>query len=157
MLEFMCYNFFDNLGYTISSLHCNPAGDWNIGGLDADAGLTGRKLAVDNYGPRVPIGGGAFSGKDSSTKVDRGAAYMARKIAVDYLKKYNAKEVIIQLSYAIGYSQPIQATAIVDGNEIVITEYDLTPKGISDYLDLKKPIYAETAKWGHMGNRFNWG
>ena len=70
--------------YHIEELHCNPAGDWNIGGFTADAGLTGRKLAVDNYGPRVPLGGGAFSGKDS-TKVDRSAAYMGRRIAVDIL------------------------------------------------------------------------
>ena len=67
-------------------IHCNPAGDWEVGGFDADTGLTGRKLVVDNYGPRVPIGGGAFSGKDPS-KVDRSAAYMARRVAVDYLKK----------------------------------------------------------------------
>ena len=70
--------------YTLEEIHCNPAGNWSIGGFTADAGLTGRKLAVDNYGPRIPIGGGAFSGKDS-TKVDRSAAYMARRVAVDIL------------------------------------------------------------------------
>lgn len=74
--------------------HINPAGDWDLGGFDADAGLTGRKLVVDNYGPSIPIGGGAFSGKDPS-KVDRSAAYMARKVAVDYLRSRNAKEVFV--------------------------------------------------------------
>ncbi len=128
--------------YTIEEIHCNPAGDWEIGSFEADAGVTGRKLVVDNYGPRVPIGGGAFSGKDV-TKVDRSAAYMARRIALDYLHKYNAKEVKIELSYAIGYDQPIQATAILnygqgwEKNIREITDYDLSPQGIINYLDLK--------------------
>ena len=139
----------------MESLHINPAGDWNIGGLEADAGLTGRKLAVDNYGPRVPLGGGAFSGKDS-TKVDRSAAYMARRIAVDYLTKLKAREVVVTLAYAIGYDQPLQATVSVDGTTFQIIDYDLSPNGIIDFLDLRKPIYAETAKWGHMGNNFSW-
>lgn len=141
--------------YIMESLHINPAGDWNIGGLEADAGLTGRKLAVDNYGPRVPLGGGAFSGKDS-TKVDRSAAYMARRIAVDYLTKLKAREVVVTLAYAIGYDQPLQATVSVDGTTFQIIDYDLSPNGIIDFLDLRKPIYAETAKWGHMGNNFSW-
>ena len=81
------------------ALHCNPAGDWNIGGFTADAGVTGRKLAVDNYGPRVPLGGGAFSGKDS-TKVDRSAAYMGRRIAVDILEERpEVQEVMVQLAF----------------------------------------------------------
>ena len=141
--------------YAIEALHCNPAGDWNIGGFTADAGLTGRKLAVDNYGPRVPIGGGAFSGKDS-TKVDRSAAYMARRIAVDLLKEHNAEEVLVHLAYAIGYDQPLQATAIIDGNHSFIKGYDLSPKGIIEFLDLTKPIFASTAGFGHMGCGFNW-
>jgi len=136
-------------------IHVNPAGDWLNGGFDADTGLTGRKLVVDNYGPRIPLGGGAFSGKDP-TKVDRSAAYMARKIAVNYLRKFNANEVIVRLAYAIGVASPIEATAIVDGKEFPISGYDLTPKGIIKYLDLSKPIYAQTAKWGHFGNGFNW-
>lgn len=154
-LEQICRDFFNSKSYIIESLHCNPAGDWNIGGLKADAGLTGRKLAVDNYGPRIPIGGGAFSGKDS-TKVDRSAAYMARRIAVDYLIKYNANEVYVTLSYAIGYNQPLQSTVIIDGVEKNIEGYDLSPNGIIEFLDLRKPIFSETAKWGHMGNNFNW-
>ncbi|MEI6850776.1 MAG: methionine adenosyltransferase domain-containing protein [Candidatus Saccharibacteria bacterium] len=130
--------------------HINPAGDWNIGGFEADAGLTGRKLVVDNYGPRIPIGGGAFSGKDPS-KVDRSAAYMARKIAVDYLKKYGATEVYVYLAYAIGYDQPLEATAVVDGVQYEIEGYDLSPNGIIKTLDLKRPIYEQKARYGHFG------
>ena len=143
--------------YTLESVLCNPAGDWELGGFDADAGLTGRKLAVDNYGPRVPIGGGAFSGKDA-TKVDRSAAYMARRIAVDTLKRHkDANEVFVRLAYAIGYDKPLEVTVLIDGVErVYTTDYDLTPKGIIDFLQLKQPIFSKTAEWGHMGNKFNW-
>jgi len=142
--------------YAIEALHCNPAGDWTLGGFDADAGLTGRKLAVDNYGPRVPIGGGAFSGKDA-TKVDRSAAYMARRIAVDILEnRPEVKEVFVQLAYAIGYDQPLQSSALVDGKHEFVRGYDLSPNGIIKFLNLNNPIYEETANWGHMGNKFNW-
>ena len=138
------------------SLHINPAGDWQQGGFDADAGLTGRKLAVDNYGPRVPIGGGAFSGKDPS-KVDRSAAYMARRVAVDYLKQRpNAREVFTRIAYAIGVAEPLEATAIIDGVAEPITGYDLAPNGIIAALDLRRPIYAETARYGHFGHGFDW-
>lgn len=130
--------------------HINPAGDWSIGGFYADAGLTGRKLAVDNYGPYIPVGGGAFSGKDPS-KVDRSAAYIARKIAVDYLRRHGADEVYVYLAYAIGYDQPVQAVAVVDGLEVEVTGYDLSPNGIIDSLDLRRPIYEETARYGHFG------
>lgn len=136
-------------------IYTNPAGDWDIGGFDSDVGLTGRKLVVDNYGPRIPLGGGCFSGKDSS-KVDRSAAYMARKIAVDYLKKTDSKEVFCYLAYAIGVAEPVQATVDIDGEEQEVTGYDLTPRGISDFLKLREPQYAETAKWGHFGNDFTW-
>jgi S-adenosylmethionine synthetase len=142
--------------YTLQEIHCNPAGPWNIGGFTADAGLTGRKLAVDNYGPRIPIGGGAFSGKDS-TKVDRSAAYMARRVAVDLLEQDETRnEVFVQLAYAIGYDQPLQATAVIDGIETPIEGYDLSPQGIIKFLDLRKPIFSETAKFGHMGCEFSW-
>jgi len=148
--------FEDYSQYHIESLHCNPAGDWNIGGFTADAGVTGRKLAVDNYGPRVPLGGGAFSGKDA-TKVDRSAAYMGRRIAVDILEERpEVQEVIVQLAYAIGYDQPLQATAIVDGEHEFIKGYDLSPKGIIDFLELRKPIFSNTAGFGHMGAGFKW-
>ncbi len=138
------------------TLHINPAGDWDQGGFDADAGLTGRKLVVDNYGPRIPIGGGAFSGKDPS-KVDRSGAYMARKIAVDYLRRFQAKEVYVYLAYAIGYDQPLEATVIVDGTEKLVEGYDLSPNGIANYLDLKRPVYERTAEYGHFGHDgFTW-
>ena len=137
-------------------LHINPAGDWQQGGFDADAGLTGRKLIVDNYGPRVPIGGGAFSGKDPS-KVDRSAAYAARKVAIDYLKKENAREVFVYLAYAIGHDQPLEATVVVDGHEKRVEGYDLSPNGIITLLGLKQPIYEVTARYGHFGHaEFNW-
>ena len=131
-------------------LHINPTGDWQMGGFEADTGLTGRKLIVDNYGPRVPIGGGAFSGKDPS-KVDRSAAYMARRVAVDYLRRFQANEVLVRLAYSIGYDQPVEATAIVDGDHKVIQGYDLSPNGIISSLDLKQPIYEDLATNGHYG------
>ena len=136
-------------------LHINPAGDWQQGGFDADTGLTGRKLIVDNYGPAVAIGGGCYSGKDPS-KVDRSAAYMARRIAVDYLKKRHAHEVLVRLAYAIGYAEPLEKTVIIDGKPEEIEGYDLTPRGIIKYLDLKRPIYEETARYGHYGHAFPW-
>jgi len=137
-------------------LHINPAGDWQQGGFDADTGLTGRKLVVDNYGPQIPIGGGCFSGKDPS-KVDRSAAYMARKIAVDYLKKHDAKEVYCYLAYAIGEAEPLEATVIVDGQQQTVEDYDLTPNGIIKFLDLRRAIYEPTARYGHFGHAdFPW-
>ena len=136
-------------------LHMNPAGDWQQGGFDADTGLTGRKLIVDNYGPRIAIGGGCYSGKDA-TKVDRSAAYMARKIAVDYLKKRHAKEVLVRLAYAIGKAEPLEQTVIIDGKPEEIKGYDLTPKGIIEFLNLRRPIFEETARYGHYGHGFDW-
>ena len=136
-------------------VYLNPAGDWSQGGFDADTGLTGRKLIVDNYGPRIAIGGGCYSGKDA-TKVDRSAAYMARKIAVDYLKKRKAHEVLVRLAYAIGYAEPLEKTVIIDGAPEEIIGYDLTPRGIIEYLDLKRPVYEATARWGHYGEGFPW-
>ncbi len=141
------------------SIYANPAGDWSQGGFDADTGLTGRKLAVDNYGPQIPIGGGAFSGKDAS-KVDRSGAYMARKIAVDLLKFKKAKKVIVKLAYSIGIAEPVMATALIDDMEENISDlnevYDLTPNGIRESLELNKPVYQKTAEWGHFGNGFKW-
>lgn len=133
----------------------NPAGDWKIGGFEADSGLTGRKLIVDSYGPRVPVGGGSFSGKDS-TKVDRSGAYMARRIAVDYLRKYKAKEVLVKLAYAIGQEEPLMESVIIDGKEKEIKDYDLKPNSIIKSLDLRSPIYTKTSQWGHFGNGFKW-
>ena len=142
--------------YGLMITHANPAGDWTQGGFDADAGLTGRKLVVDNYGPRVPIGGGAYSGKDPS-KVDRSAAYMARYIAVSEMKSKRLGECWVYLSYAIGEKEPLQATA-TDGKKIwdISDKYDVYPNDIIEYLDLKKPIYYETSQWGAYGNGFSW-
>ncbi len=133
----------------------NPNGEWKIGGFAADTGLTGRKLAVDNYGPNIPVGGGCFSGKDA-TKVDRSGAYIARRIAVDYLKKKNAKEVYVHIAYAIGVAEPLMAVVDIDGVQEEISGYDLRPLAVIDYLDLRKPQYRETAKYGHFGNGFAW-
>lgn len=136
-------------------LHINPAGDWVQGGFDADAGLTGRKLVIDNYGPRIPIGGGCFSGKDA-TKVDRSAAYVARRIAVDYLRRFQAGEVYCYLAYAIGHGQPLEVTVIVDGIETQVEGYDLSPRGIIKSLKLTKPQFEQTARYGHFGHGFSW-
>lgn len=133
----------------------NPAGEWNIGSFDADTGLSGRKIVIDNYGPQISIGGGSFSGKDS-TKVDRSGAYMARKIAVDYIKNGKAKEVFVKLAYAIGRAEPVMAVANLDGKEILIEGYDLTPRGIKKILNLENIKFTETAKWGHFGREFIW-
>lgn len=133
----------------------NPAGEWESGGFDADTGLSGRKLIIDNYGPEVAIGGGSFSGKDH-TKVDRSGAYMARKVAVDYLEKYGAKEVVTKLAYAIGKPEPVMAVAVVDGREMPIEGYDLTPEGLRKTLRLDTVRFADTAAWGHFGREFPW-
>jgi len=134
----------------------NPAGEWHQGGFDADTGLSGRKLVIDNYGPEIPIGGGSFSGKDY-TKVDRSGAYIARKIAIDLLKKKNAKEVFVKLAYAIGEPEPVMAIAVSDGVEEPVTGYDLSPKGIRTLLKLDFVKYAETSQWGHFGHsEFPW-
>lgn len=140
---------------TAEEYYINPAGEWKQGGFDADTGLSGRKIIVDNYGPEISVGGGSFSGKDY-TKVDRSGAYMARKIAVDYLKKFNAGEVYTKLAYAIGRPEPIMAVAIVDGKEMKIEGYDLSPRGMRTALSLGSVKYAETSKWGHFGRDFNW-
>lgn len=142
-------------------IHANPAGDWSVGGFEADTGLTGRKLAVDNYGTEVPIGGGCFSGKDS-TKVDRSAAYMARYLACQQLKFTGAKEVYVRLAYAIGHKYPVMVSCVQDGRPVDLHKtilYDreqLTPANIIKFLELKKPVFEETAEWGHFGNKFKW-
>ena len=135
----------------------NPAGEWPLGGFDADSGLSGRKIVIDAYGPQIPVGGGSFSGKDP-TKVDRSGAYMARRIAVDLIQKYKADEVLVKLAYAIGKKEPVMALVFIDGKEISIPKkYDLSPQGIIKFLKLKRPIYAQTAVWGHFGRGFIWG
>lgn len=149
-------NLVDNVIPSAKKYFMNPAGDWSMGGFDSDTGTTGRKIAIDNYGPQVPIGGGCFSGKDP-TKVDRSGAYIARKIAVDLLKQKGAKEVLVKIAYAIGEPEPVMAVATIDGKNEIITGYDLSPKGLIDLLQLRRPIYTQTAEWGAMGNGFSWG
>lgn len=165
-LESMISEWLDLMNYPHAGcvIHCNPAGNWNIGGFDADTGLTGRKLAVDNYGPQIPIGGGCFSGKDA-TKVDRSGAYMARRVAVDLLKKTDrATEIVVKIAYSIGIAEPVMATAHIKQNDgfipidldLTTMVYDLTPKGMIETLKLREPKFEETAKWGHFGNKFEW-
>lgn len=134
----------------------NPAGEWEMGGFEADSGLSGRKLMIDNYGPEIGVGGGSFSGKDW-TKVDRSGAYMARRIAVDLLKKHGAKTVRTKLAYAIGKKEPVMAVAEMDGKEEKIAGYDLSPKGIYEFLGLKNIKFQDTSAWGHFGREFPWG
>ena len=113
----------------------NPAGEWTLGGFDADSGLSGRKIVVDAYGPNVPVGGGSFAGKDL-TKVDRSGALMARFLAVELLKKYKAREVLVKLAYAIGKREPVMAVAEIDGQQVHLTGYDLTPKALARRANL---------------------
>lgn len=138
--------------YNGAKIYANPAGEWHVGGLEADAGLTGRKIIVDNYGPRIPVGGGAFSGKDPS-KVDRSGAYIARELAVSLLKEKDAKEVRVELAYAIGVKQPVMAVAFIEGKQIQINK-DLSYKTISDNLNLYDIDYSEICKWGHYANEY---
>lgn len=137
----------------------NPTGRFTIGGPLGDSGLTGRKVIVDTYGGYARHGGGAFSGKDA-TKVDRSASYMARHIAKNIVANGYARKCEIQLSYAIGVAKPISIFVDTFGTGSIINEeivskinnsFDLTPKGIIDYLDLQRPIYKETTNYGHFG------
>jgi S-adenosylmethionine synthetase len=150
-------NWQETLGENEFEILPNQAGEWTLGGFDADSGLSGRKLIVDNYGPQISIGGGSFSGKDY-TKVDRSGAYAARKIAVEILKNKNAKEVEVKLAYAIGKSDPVMTTLKVDGKYLDFNElnFDLTPRGIKKLLNLENQKFAETCVWGHFGNNFEW-
>jgi S-adenosylmethionine synthetase len=145
--------------------HINPTGKFEIGGPMGDAGLTGRKIIVDTYGGYAPHGGGAFSGKDP-TKVDRSAAYMARYIAKNIVAAGLADKVTVQLAYAIGVAEPVSVyvdthgTGKVDEDKLsqaVRKNFELNPKGIIETLDLRKPIFKETARFGHFGREnFSW-
>ncbi|MEE9315380.1 MAG: methionine adenosyltransferase [Rhizobiaceae bacterium] len=137
--------------------HVNPTGVFVIGGPDGDAGLTGRKIIVDTYGGAAPHGGGAFSGKDS-TKVDRSAAYASRYLAKNIVAAGLADWCTIQLSYAIGVSQPLSVYVDTGGQadeaqleKAIATTMDLSPRGIREHLQLNRPIYARTAAYGHFG------
>ena len=138
----------------VPEVHANPAGAFTIGGFEADAGLTGRKIIVDQYGPQIPAGGGAFSGKDA-TKVDRSAAYMARKVACDFVR-VGADEALVKIAYAIGVAEPVMVSALVDGAERRVGGYDLRPQAIIEQLGLTKPVFERTARAGHFGHGFAW-
>ena len=140
----------------------NPTGRFVIGGPLGDTGLTGRKIIVDTYGGYARHGGGAFSGKDA-TKVDRSASYMARFLAKNIVANELAKKCEIQLSYAIGVAKPISiyvntfGTNSIPEEEIsqkIYNEFDLTPRGIINYLNLQQPIYKKTTNYGHFGKEY---
>ena len=143
------------------NFYVNPTGRFVIGGPDGDTGLTGRKIIVDTYGGAAPHGGGAFSGKDP-TKVDRSAAYVARYLAKNIVAAGVAEKCLIQLSYAIGVSQPLSIYIdLFDGEdskskkieEIISKNFNLSPRGIRELLKLNKPIYQKTAAYGHFGRQ----
>ncbi len=150
-----------------TKIHVNPTGRFEIGGPHGDSGLTGRKIIVDTYGGKAPHGGGAFSGKDPS-KVDRSAAYAARHIAKNVVAAKLADECLIQVSYAIGIAQPVSIFVNTYGTgkiadeklaEFIRKNIDLTPQGIIRRLDLRKPVYRNTAAYGHFGRNekgFTW-
>lgn len=148
-----------------STIHINPTGRFVIGGPMGDCGLTGRKIIVDTYGGMGHHGGGAFSGKDA-TKVDRSAAYGARWVAKNIVAAGIAKRCEIQLAYAIGVAEPVsifvntfETGSIPDSEieKIISKVFDLTPKGLISSLDLRKPIYRNTAAYGHFGRKeFTW-
>ena len=141
--------------------YVNPTGRFVIGGPDGDTGLTGRKIIVDTYGGAAPHGGGAFSGKDP-TKVDRSAAYVARYLAKNVVAAGVAEKCLIQLSYAIGVSQPLSIYIDLFDDEdnkskkieeIISKNFNLSPRGIRELLKLNKPIYQKTAAYGHFGRQ----
>src|SRR6266511_6134894 len=150
-----------------TKLHINPTGRFVTGGPQGDAGLTGRKIIVDTYGGYAPHGGGAFSGKDP-TKVDRSAAYMARYVAKNIVAAGLADRCLVQLAYAIGVADPVSVLVDTHGTgrlserqlaKLVRYNFELTPRGIMEELNLRRPIYKSTAAYGHFGreeNGFTW-
>jgi S-adenosylmethionine synthetase len=150
-----------------TKVYVNPTGRFVVGGPHGDAGVTGRKIIVDTYGGAAPHGGGAFSGKDP-TKVDRSAAYMARYIAKNVVAAGIADRALVQLAYAIGVADPVSVMVHTEGTgqipeeritELVRAHFKLTPRGIMEELDLRKPIYKKTAAFGHFGRsepEFKW-
>jgi S-adenosylmethionine synthetase len=148
-----------------TKFHINPTGRFVIGGPHGDTGLTGRKIIVDTYGGMGRHGGGAFSGKDP-TKVDRSACYMARYVAKNLVAAGLATRAEVQLAYAIGVAEPVSVnvntfgTGVLDEEKLVAlirAHFPLTPKGMIEHLDLRRPIYRATAAFGHFGrNEFPW-
>jgi S-adenosylmethionine synthetase len=142
-----------------TKIYVNPTGRFVVGGQKGDSGLTGRKIIVDTYGGYAPHGGGAFSGKDP-TKVDRSASYALRYVAKNMVAAGFASKMQIQIAYAIGVSKPISICVETFGTskyteteliEIINKHFDLTPKGIIEMLDLRRPIYRKTSNYGHFG------
>jgi S-adenosylmethionine synthetase len=150
-----------------TKIYVNPTGRFVVGGPHGDAGVTGRKIIVDTYGGAAPHGGGAFSGKDP-TKVDRSACYMARYIAKNVVAAGVADRALVQLAYAIGVADPVSVMVHTEGTgripeekitEIVRAHFKLTPRGIIEELNLRRPIYKKTAAFGHFGRNepeFTW-
>ena len=150
-----------------AEIHINPTGRFVTGGPAGDTGLTGRKIIVDTYGGMGRHGGGAFSGKDPS-KVDRSACYMARHVAKNVVASGAAERCEVQLAYAIGVAKPVSVmvdtfgTGVVEEEKLealILETFPLTPKGIIDYLQLRRPIYEQTAAYGHFGRNepdFTW-
>jgi S-adenosylmethionine synthetase len=150
-----------------TKIFINPTGRFVVGGPHGDAGLTGRKIIVDTYGGAAPHGGGAFSGKDP-TKVDRSACYMARYVAKNVVAAGIADRALVQLAYAIGVADPVSVMVHTEGTgrvpedritALVREHFKLTPRGIMDELDLRRPIYKKTAAFGHFGRtepEFTW-
>jgi S-adenosylmethionine synthetase len=132
----------------------NPTGIFTIGGFEGDAGLTGRKIMVDTYGGLIPHGGGCFSGKDP-TKVDRSAAYMCRYVAKNMVAAGLAKKCLVSVAYAIGRAEPVMVAAVNENGErldrVVQEKFDFRPQAIIERLDLRRPIYKQTAAYGHFG------
>ena len=144
-----------------SEIYINPTGQFIIGGPDGDTGLTGRKIIVDTYGGAAPHGGGAFSGKDP-TKVDRSAAYVSRYLAKNIVASGITEKCLIQLSYAIGVSKPLSIYVKLGDKDqsktskvekIIKDNFDLSPRGIRELLNLNKPIYEITSSYGHFGRK----
>ena len=150
-----------------TKIYVNPTGRFVVGGPHGDAGVTGRKIIVDTYGGAAPHGGGAFSGKDP-TKVDRSACYMARYIAKNVVAAGIAERALVQLAYAIGVADPVSVMVHTEGTgqipeeritELVRAHFKLTPRGIMEQLNLRRPIYKKTAAFGHFGRtepEFTW-
>jgi len=157
----------DNLRDKNTKIYVNPTGRFVVGGPHGDAGVTGRKIIVDTYGGAAPHGGGAFSGKDP-TKVDRSACYMARYIAKNVVAAGIADRALVQLAYAIGVADPVSVMVHTEGTgrvpeekitQVVRNHFKLTPRGIMEELDLRRPIYRKTASFGHFGRtepEFTW-
>ncbi|HEV3061737.1 MAG TPA: methionine adenosyltransferase [Vicinamibacterales bacterium] len=157
----------DGLRDKNTKIYVNPTGRFVVGGPHGDAGVTGRKIIVDTYGGAAPHGGGAFSGKDP-TKVDRSACYMARYIAKNVVAAGIAERALVQLAYAIGVADPVSVMVHTEDTgripeekitQVVRDHFKLTPRGIMEELDLRRPIYKKTAAFGHFGRtepEFTW-